>query len=63
MKDKKLLEFDGNMVSVNMVLDEDTVKVLRRNWGNVKGIQAPLVGTYKNGFSVFIPWILRDDSL
>ena len=59
MSDRELIEFNGNRVSINMVLDEDTVKMLRRDWGNVKGIQPPLTETYKNALVIIIPWMLK----
>ena len=59
MSDGELLEFKDNMVSINIALEPDAIATLKQDWSKVKGIQPPLVGTYKNGLSVFIPWILE----
>ena len=59
MSDRELLEFTDTMVSINIVLEPEAMSDLKRDWGKVKGIQPPLVGTHKNGLSVFIPWILE----
>lgn len=59
MSDREVIEFKGNMLTVNIVLDEEQIAILKKDWGKVKGIQPPLVSSYKNGFSVFIPWILE----
>ena len=62
MSDKKLIEFNDLMVSVNIVLDEEGVERLKEDLEKVESWQAPLIGTHKNGFTVFIPWILKEDT-
>jgi len=60
MSDVELIEFNGNTVTVTVVLEDEDMANLKRDWGRVKGCQTPLIGTYKNGFSVFIPWMLKE---
>ncbi len=63
MSDRELIEFTDNMITVNVVLDEEQIAALKADWSQVTGIQPPLVGTYKNGLSVFIPWILKEEDV
>jgi len=55
-----LIQINGNTVTVNITLDDEGIASLRNDLGKVAGCQPPLIGTHKNGFSVFIPWILED---
>jgi len=61
MSDIELITFTENTVTVTVFIDdEEGLAEMRDVWENkVQGCQAPLVGAHKNGFSVFIPWILK----
>lgn len=62
MSEREVLEFDGRLVTVNIVLDDASCEELRDIWVNrVKGIQQPLIETYKNGLHVTIPWVMKDE--
>ena len=63
MSDVEFIEIKENMVSINIVLEPDAIETLRRDWSKVQGCQAPLIGTYKNGLSVFIPWIMEGNDV
>jgi len=57
-KQSELLAFDEDKLMINIYLDD--VEKLKTTWREeVTGIQAPLVSVHKNGFNLFIPWILR----
>lgn len=59
--DRELIEFDGDVVVISMVLDQSEVDVLRDVWFNkVSSCQPPLIDIYKNGFHLHIPWILKE---
>ncbi len=60
VKDVEFIEIKGNIISINIVLEDEAVETFRRDWSKVRGCQAPLIGTYKNGLSLFIPWIMED---
>lgn len=60
MKKKPLLGFTKDYLSVNVVLDEGSLKELKDVWDNrVDGCQQPLVEGTKNGLHIHIPWILK----
>lgn len=57
---KPLLEFYGNYLSINIILDDASIKELRDVWENrVSGCQSPLVEGTKNGLHIHIPWVLK----
>ena len=61
MKKKPLLGFSKDYVSVNVVLDEDSIKELRDVWENrVESCQQPLVQGMRDGLHIHIPWILKE---
>ena len=60
MSDGKLLEFKGDCISINVYLDPEYIEAIKQDWSKVKGIQPPLVGTHRNGLTVFIPWIMEE---
>ena len=63
MRKKPLLGFTKDYVSVNVVLDEVSIKELRDVWENcVESCQQPLVEGTKNGLHIHIPWILKGKS-
>ena len=65
VSNRELLEFSDNSIIITVFVDEnETLNKLKDVWNTkVSGFQAPLIGGYKNGFSVFIPWILEDDNI
>jgi len=62
LSEREIIEFDGELVTFNVMLDEKAVKELRNTWLNrVKGVQPPLIETFKHGLHVTIPWVLKDE--
>ena len=63
MEDKELITFTENTITITIFLDDaEALKEAQDIWENkVEACQPPLVGSHKNGFSVFIPWILKGE--
>lgn len=62
MSDGEILEFDGELIMINIVLDKASLDEIRDTWRNrVRLVQPPLVETYKSGMHVTIPWVLKDE--
>ena len=61
MSNVEVIEFTDNSVIVTVFIDDANIlNELRDVWKNkVQGIQPPLVEGRRNGFNVFIPWILK----
>jgi len=61
MSDVELITFTDNSISITVFIDdEEALQEMKDIWENqVKACQAPLLGSHKNGFTVFIPWILK----
>ena len=61
MSDVELITFTDNSITINVFIDDKVaINEMRDLWQNqVKACQAPLLGGHKNGFTVFIPWILK----
>ena len=61
MSDVEFLTFTDNVLTIQFFLDDaEALQELKNTWENeVKSCQAPLVGTHKNGFTLFIPWIMK----
>ena len=66
MNDKSDVEFIeftthplGELLSINIHLKDDEMKLLKADWGNVSGCQPPLVESGRTGLNIHIPWILR----
>ena len=62
--DTEFIEFTthpkGELLSINIHLEDEEMGLLKDLWYNeVKSCQAPLVGGNENGFTLFIPWILK----
>jgi len=60
-EDVELISFEENSIIITVFIDDETALAeVKDVWENkVKGCQPPLLGSHKNGFSVFIPWILN----
>ena len=57
----ELLEFNGEMLTVNIRLSEDEIARLQDVWLNkLHSCQAPLVSVAKNMFTAIIPWIRKE---
>ena len=65
MSDVELIEFKEDSIVVTVFMDDpEAFEELKDIWMNkVESIQAPLVGSYKNMFTVSIPWILKEDTI
>ena len=63
MSDVELITFTDNSVTITVYIDDEAnIKEMKDLWQNrVQSCQAPLLGGHKNGFSVFIPWILKTE--
>ena len=61
MSDVELITFTDNSITITVFIDdEEALQEMRDLWQNqVKACQAPLLGGHKNGFTVFIPWMLK----
>ena len=59
MSDGELFVFKEDSISIKVYLDPEYIEAIKQDWSKVKGIQPPLVGTHRNGFTIFIPWILE----
>ena len=55
-----LFEFGGDYVRVCVYLPKKNVKSLKREFKRVTGVQPPLIESFKNGFSLFIPWVQEE---
>ena len=49
----------GELVSINIFLEEDKMALFKDMWRRVKGCQPPLVDAQPHGLHVHIPWILE----
>lgn len=56
-----LLEFGADYVRVCVYIPKKDVKRLKREYGKVTGVQPPLIGSYKNGLSIYLPWIQKEE--
>ena len=65
VSDVELIEFKENSVVITVFMDDkEAMDELKDVWYNkVESIQAPLVGSYKNMFTVSIPWILKEEPI
>ena len=62
MSERELIEFNGELVTVNIFLEKKSVDELKTLWTTrVDGCQPPLIETHKNGLHLFIPWVLKDE--
>ena len=61
MSDVEFLTFTDNSITITLFVDDaEALQETKDIWENkVKACQAPLLGSHKNGFTVFIPWILK----
>ena len=59
----ELIEFNGDRVSINVVLHKKEIEMLKDVWFNkVDSCQPPLIEAHKNGFNLHIPWIMKGKS-
>lgn len=58
----ELLEFHDGYFSVNIFLDDDGLGELRRVWGDLKGVQMPLIDASRDGLIIHIPWMTKGES-
>jgi len=67
MSDAEFIVFkkhkEGTLIQINILLDNEQGAEFSDLWFNkVESCQAPLIETFKNGFNLHLPWILKKEN-
>ncbi len=63
MSNVELVEFIDELVTINIFLGKDEVAKFKDIWDNqLESCQAPMIFAHKEGLSVILPWIMKEDS-